>query len=172
MANTRPRESVGRGSADWDAIWGALEPTPWSPAAGRPSHDERELAPRLGYLMPMPRTTRARRLLPSVTTQIALLLSTWALPAGAQQVEELIRAHVEQLSATGDLELDGVTIAGRNLLPRIYEARAFAPTWRSLAQIDSLLETIDASYHEGLDPAITTSTRCALRARRSRTSTR
>ncbi len=110
------------------------------------------MAPRLGYLMPMPRTTSARRLLPSVTTQIALLLSTWALPAGAQQVEELIRAHVEQLSATGDLELDGVTIAGRNLLPRIYEARAFAPTWRSLAQIDSLLETIDASYHEGLDP--------------------
>ena len=87
------------------------------------------MAPRLGYLMPMPRTTSARRLLPSVTTQIALLLSTWALPAGAQPVEELIRAHVEQLRATGDLELDGVTIAARNLLPRIYEAREFAPTW-------------------------------------------
>jgi L,D-transpeptidase YcbB len=91
-------------------------------------------------------------LLPSVTTQIAVLLSAWALPSSAQPVEELIRAHVEQLSATGDLELDGVTIAARNLLPEIYEARAFTPTWRSPAQIDSLLETIDQAYREGLDP--------------------
>jgi murein L,D-transpeptidase YcbB/YkuD len=43
-------------------------------------------------------------------------------------------------------------IASRNLLPRIYEARAFAPTWRTQAQIDSLLETIDEAYKEGLDP--------------------
>src|SRR6478735_8849020 len=31
-------------------------------------------------------------------------------------------------------------------------ARDFAPTWRTQAQIDSLLETIDESYKEGLDP--------------------
>ncbi len=81
-----------------------------------------------------------------------MLLSIWALPAAAQPVEELIRAHVEQLRATGDLELDGVSITERDLLPRIYEARAFAPTWRSQTQIDSLLETIEESYREGLDP--------------------
>ena len=102
--------------------------------------------------MPMPRATSTRRLLPSITTPIAVLVSIWALPAAAQPVEELIRAHVEQLRATGDLELDGVSIAERDLLPRIYEARAFAPTWRSQTQIDSLLETIEESYREGLDP--------------------
>jgi L,D-transpeptidase YcbB len=80
------------------------------------------------------------------------------MPAAAAQssapgpVAELIRADVEQLRATGDLDLGGVTIASRIILPRLYEARAFAPTWRSQAQIDSLLETIDEGYKEGLDP--------------------
>jgi murein L,D-transpeptidase YcbB/YkuD len=72
--------------------------------------------------------------------------------ADAQEVGELIRAHVEQLRATGELELAGARIAARHLIPRIYEARAFAPTWRSVAQIDSLLEVINEGYLEGLDP--------------------
>ena len=103
---------------------------------------------------------------------ITALLATLALPSAAQPsaagpgaaapavqqsappdpLAELIRADVEQLRGTGDLDLGGVMIASRNLLPRIYEARAFAPTWRTQAQIDSLLETIDESYKEGLDP--------------------
>jgi len=100
-----------------------------------------------------------------------VLLAASALPSAAQPsaaqpgsappeaqrpapdpVAELIRADVEQLRATGDLDLGGVMIASRNLLPRIYEARGFAPTWRTQPQIDSLLETIDESYKEGLDP--------------------
>ena len=108
---------------------------------------------------------------PRTLALIAALLSAAALPSAAQQgaeqpgsaspaaqpsalppVAELIRADVEQLRATGDLDLGGVMIASRNLLPRIYEARAFTPTWRTQAQIDALLETIDESYKEGLDP--------------------
>ncbi len=73
-------------------------------------------------------------------------------PPAPRPIAELIRADVEQLRATGDLDLGGVMIASRVLLPRIYEARAFTPTWRTEAQIDSLLETIDESYKEGLDP--------------------
>ena len=71
----------------------------------------------------------------------------------AQEVDELIRTRVEQLQATGMLEVDGVAIAARNLIPELYEARAFAPTWRTVAQVDSLLEVIEESYLEGLDPA-------------------
>src|SRR5215831_17805269 len=116
------------------------------------------------------RMTRTIRMGPALTL-IAALLSTTPLlsaaqPSGAQPgtpatatqppapnpIAELIRADVEQLRATGDLDLGGVMIASRNLLPRIYEARDFAPTWRNQAQIDSLLETIDESYKEGLDP--------------------
>ena len=121
--------------------------------------------------MRMKRTIRIRLLLPTNSLVIVVLLAASALPSAAQPsaaqpgsappeaqrpapdpVAELIRADVEQLRATGDLDLGGVMIASRNLLPRIYEARGFAPTWRTQPQIDSLLETIDESYKEGLDP--------------------
>jgi murein L,D-transpeptidase YcbB/YkuD len=75
-----------------------------------------------------------------------------AAAAAAQGVGEAIRSRVEQLRATGALEVQGEPIASRNLLPRIYENRAFSPTWTSLQQIDSLLEMLDESYLEGLDP--------------------
>jgi murein L,D-transpeptidase YcbB/YkuD len=87
---------------------------------------------------------------PSVAQRVTNIAATQ--PPAPRPIDELIRADVEQLRATGDLELGGVTIASRNLLPRIYEARAFAPTWRTQAQIDALLETIDEGYKEGLDP--------------------
>jgi len=101
---------------------------------------------RSGTLLPMPGTTIAR-LAP-------LAAAFFAVAAGvvAQETHELIRAEVEQLRSAGDLTAGGVRIASRNLLPRIYEARGFEPTWASQAQIDSLLETIDESYREGLDP--------------------
>jgi murein L,D-transpeptidase YcbB/YkuD len=80
------------------------------------------------------------------------LTATVAAPGGAQEVHEQIRARVEELADTGMLEAAGAPIAARNLIPRIYEARAFEPNWRSVEQIDGLLETIDDSYLEGLDP--------------------
>jgi L,D-transpeptidase YcbB len=88
------------------------------------------------------------RLVSAVIATLALLT-----PAAGQQVDELIRARVEQLHATGELDIDGAPIAARNLIAEIYAARAFAPTWHSVAQIDGLLETIEDSYLEGLDPA-------------------
>jgi murein L,D-transpeptidase YcbB/YkuD len=75
-----------------------------------------------------------------------------AQPVAGQELDELIRARVEQLLDTGALELDGVSIAARTLLPKIYEARSFAPAWRDAAQVDSLLDLIDEAYQEGLDP--------------------
>jgi murein L,D-transpeptidase YcbB/YkuD len=82
----------------------------------------------------------------------ALAVAWLAASAAAQEVDEAIRARVEQLSATGTLEVRGAPVASRHLLPRVYESRAFAPAWRSLAQIDSLLDVLDESYGEGLDP--------------------
>lgn len=95
-------------------------------------------------------------LLGTVARAAAALLAAAALfaagPARGQDVDEQIRARVEELAATGLLQVAGVPVAARHLLPRIYEARAFAPTWRSAEQIDSLLDVIDESYLEGLDP--------------------
>ena len=79
-----------------------------------------------------------------VITALASALPIAAQPSAAQPttapasqspapnpIAEWIRADVEQLRATGDLDLGGVTIASRVILPRLYEARAFAPTWRN-----------------------------------------
>ena len=84
----------------------------------------------------------------------ALLVCALAVPPVSAQatLDEAIRTHVEELAASGDVAVDGAPIAARQLIPKLYEARAFAPTWTSAAQIDSLLEIIDESYREGLDP--------------------
>jgi L,D-transpeptidase YcbB len=81
----------------------------------------------------------------------ALTLAAGALHA--QEIDELIRARVEQLRATGSLSVGGESVAAKTLIPKLYEARAFAPAWRSTQQIGGLLEMIDQSWLEGLDPA-------------------
>jgi murein L,D-transpeptidase YcbB/YkuD len=81
---------------------------------------------------------------------LAYVLS--ASSAAAQALDEAIRTLVEDLAASGDVAVDGAPIASRHLILKLYEARAFEPTWTSVAQIDSLLEVIDESQREGLDP--------------------
>jgi murein L,D-transpeptidase YcbB/YkuD len=75
-----------------------------------------------------------------------------AAAAWSQDADDVIRMRVEELRATGALEVGGAPLASHNLLPRIYEKREFEPAWRTLRQIDALLEMLDESYHEGLDP--------------------
>jgi murein L,D-transpeptidase YcbB/YkuD len=66
---------------------------------------------------------------------------------------DLIRTHVEELRVGGRLEALGQPIASRAVLSRVYENREFAPAWEDLSRVDELLEMIDQSYLEGLDPA-------------------
>src|SRR5688572_20133615 len=79
----------------------------------------------------------------------------FAAHAGAwsQEASDLIRTLVEELRVSGNLTVHAQPIASRELLPRIYENREFAPAWNTLRQIDGLLEIIDESYREGLDPS-------------------
>ncbi|HVY65369.1 MAG TPA: L,D-transpeptidase family protein [Gammaproteobacteria bacterium] len=84
---------------------------------------------------------------------IVLALTCASGLARGAEVDERIRGLVEQLRDAGTLVVDGEPIAARNLLPRLYEKRAFAPAWRSTAQVDSLLEMLEQSRLEGLDPA-------------------
>ena len=108
----------------------------------------------------------ALRLTPSKLLAFALLWLAAARPAAAQELDELIRSRVDQLAETGVLEIDGVSIAAKTLLPKIYEAREFAPAWRSASQVDSLLALIQEAYEEGLDPGDYHDT--AVRAARER----
>ncbi len=85
---------------------------------------------------------------------IVVLAICLGAQAGAwgQEASDLIRTLVEELHATGSLTVLAEPVASRELLPRIYENREFAPAWNTLRQIDGLLEIIDESYREGLDP--------------------
>jgi murein L,D-transpeptidase YcbB/YkuD len=76
----------------------------------------------------------------------------WHAGVFAQDATNFIRTGVEELRTNGVLQVRGQPVASRDLLPRIYENREFAPAWTTLRQIDSLLEVLEESYREGLDP--------------------
>jgi murein L,D-transpeptidase YcbB/YkuD len=96
---------------------------------------------------------RARNSAPAWLAALAIAASVALVgPARAQEVDEILRVRVEQLRESGMLDIEGAAIAARRLIPEIYEARAFAPAWRRPAQVDALLEVIEQSRSEGLDP--------------------
>ena len=77
----------------------------------------------------------------------------WHAGVLGQGAADLIRTQVEELRVGGRLEALGQPIASRDVLPRVYENREFAPAWASLRQVDELLKMVDESYLEGLDPS-------------------
>ena len=99
-------------------------------------------------------TSRAmRRFIEAARAAVVVSFLLGQAAALGQDAADLIRAHVEELRASGRLEALGQPVASREVLPRVYENREFAPAWSTLRQIDGLLEIIDESYLEGLDPA-------------------
>jgi len=108
---------------------------------------------RLTDRMPSPSqnafSTKPRKLVLGTLTALCVLGASQTF---AQELDELLRLRVEELRATGQLEADGESIAAKTLIPRLYEARAFELEWHSAQQIDSLLDVIENSYLEGLDP--------------------
>jgi murein L,D-transpeptidase YcbB/YkuD len=93
-----------------------------------------------------------RTLLNAARLAAPLSCLLWLPNAWGQNASDAIRTLVEELHATGSLAVHAQPVASRELLPRIYENREFAPAWTVLRQIDGLLEIIDESYLEGLDP--------------------
>jgi murein L,D-transpeptidase YcbB/YkuD len=93
---------------------------------------------------------------PLVCVLVVAWVSLTAAALGAAEepmdVAELIRMRVEQLAAAGTLEAASAPIAARHLIPRLYEARGFEPAWKSAQQIESLLDVMERSQLEGLDP--------------------
>ena len=93
-----------------------------------------------------------RKLIEAVRAAVAVGGLLWHAGVFGQDAADLIRTHVEELRVDGRLEVLGQPVASRAVLPHVYENREFAPAWSTLRQIDGLLEIIDESYLEGLDP--------------------
>ena len=49
--------------------------------------------------------------------------------AWGQEASDVIRTLVEELRVTGSLVVLAEPVASRELLPRVYENREFAPAW-------------------------------------------
>ena len=98
------------------------------------------------------RSRPMRKLIEAARATVAVGGLLWHAAAFGQDAADLIRTHVEELRVGGRLEVLGQPIASREVLPRVYENREFEPAWSTLRQIDGLLEIVDESYLEGLDP--------------------
>jgi murein L,D-transpeptidase YcbB/YkuD len=77
-----------------------------------------------------------------------------AAPAVAQMdaTQELMRGRIEQIHVGMGLEIEGVPIAARHLIPLLYERRDFRPLWLNAAKRDELIALVRDSEQEGLDP--------------------
>ncbi len=82
----------------------------------------------------------------------ALLLCAFSQASVGQAVSEQLRMRVEQLRETDALQIDDVSIAAVELIPELYERRAFTPTWTRPEQVTGLIELVEESLQEGLDP--------------------
>ncbi len=67
-------------------------------------------------------------------------------------MDPLLMARIEQLRATGRLEVAGAPIAAIHLIPAFYEARGFTRAWQRAERIADLLELLASAPAEGLDP--------------------
>jgi len=81
-----------------------------------------------------------------------LLLYALSQASMAQLAPEQLRLRIEQLRETGTLQIDDVSIAAVELIPDLYERRTFSPTWTRQEQVTGLIELVEESSREGLDP--------------------
>jgi len=82
-----------------------------------------------------------------------LLFAATAAPriAIGDAVTEAINQRMEDLLFTGDLEIEGIQIAARNLLPGFYASREFQPAWTSDDRVRELLKLIEQAPDQGLE---------------------
>jgi murein L,D-transpeptidase YcbB/YkuD len=86
-------------------------------------------------------------------TWFLLLVAGFSAHANEPAVDEAIRVEVEYLRESGKLSLGEFEVASGELLARVYEGRNFTPAWSGTGRIDELVQLIEATAADGLDPA-------------------
>ena len=67
-------------------------------------------------------------------------------------VSDHIKQHMLQLKQSGELELEGVPIASRQVVPKLYERLDYSPVWSNTNSVQQLFDQIHLAYDEGLNP--------------------
>jgi murein L,D-transpeptidase YcbB/YkuD len=83
-----------------------------------------------------------------------VLLTISGLPGQvlAQQdpVAAALQSRLEELQFAGDLEIDTVRIAGREILPAVYANRDFQPMWTESDRVEQLISMLETAPEDGL----------------------
>ena len=82
-----------------------------------------------------------------------LLFVLASLPVYSQgpTVEEVLESRIHG-DPNGDVEVDGQVLFSQIELPQFYTNRNYEPAWTDQKNTADLLESIESSYDEGLDP--------------------
>ena len=80
------------------------------------------------------------------------MLAAPCVAADAAVPEDLLRAEIETLAATGALSAREYDIAAAPLIIDVYERRNFAPAWTSAERVGELLNVIRETEADGLSP--------------------
>ena len=82
---------------------------------------------------------------------LGLMVCGYGTVLADEDVSQALRERVERLRETGQLTVDGVSLAAVGLIPEIYERRGFEAAWTRQKQIDALVQAVEDSYAQGLD---------------------
>ena len=90
-------------------------------------------------------------------TFLTCLVLSLAFVAGAADDDddterELLRGKVEQVAAGMNPRIGSATIASVHVIPRLYETRSFRLAWTDSGNVEELIELLEESHEEGLDP--------------------
>ena len=83
-----------------------------------------------------------------------LIVLSAALPLSgrADEVDEVMRERVEAMRGEAPVTVAGQPIAARSVLAELYERHDFVPLWRKPESVAELLQAIEESRDDGLDP--------------------
>ena len=86
---------------------------------------------------------------------VLLCASAMLLPVSVT-ADSSVSGHIKQtmleLKQSGQLALDGVPIVSRQVVPKLYERRNYAPVWSNTDSVQQLFDQIQLAYKEGLNP--------------------
>jgi len=80
------------------------------------------------------------------------LLSSLDARAEEAALQQYLRGRIESFEVAKSLRVDGVELAAKALIPKVYAATHFAPLWTNPHQVDELLRAIQDMSLDGLDP--------------------
>jgi murein L,D-transpeptidase YcbB/YkuD len=80
-------------------------------------------------------------------------LSVYSLSAQELSVEEIFEQKIQDEASQNGISVDGVELFSQVELPQFYTYRGFELAWRDKVNKNDLIESLESSFDEGLDPA-------------------